>query len=213
MARKKGYSADELRDIANKAKRANQRLREIERQHLENDSAAYRYLDEINFDKNLNVKWLTTRPSIDESSDVVKFRTDIKTLEKTDKRTLYDLNKQLDKFLEQASTSKIASIKQNVEKSKKATEKELGKSLSMNEFRSLWEDEAFKAVANQFGGSEALDIMGDLEDKYSALSRADIAGSIQRQMKWAESHKKEVSRQSIERGLKRYAAKRLKTVK
>lgn len=123
-------------------KRANQRLRQLEKEGLDKSSLAYKYAEKKAFDDS---KLFTTT-----KKGEIKFTTKVAKLTKEEKMRL---EKELTKFLE-AKTSTVTGIKKATEKSRKKYEQLVGRELSPEEYNQLFTDSAMKNLWDSYGSQQ-----------------------------------------------------------
>ena len=161
-------------DIEKLVKKANQRLRELEKQGLANSSEAYQYImNKAN--KNLagktKVKMFATT-----SKGQIKFRTDLATLKKA-KNTYKAMIKAVEGFLE-AKTSTRTGISEKNKQTYESFKNTTGFSGSFAEFDDLWKNSEFVELTKRFGVSDTIAMMDSLQDMLNSndlhLSESDI---------------------------------------
>lgn len=135
-----------------KAKRATQRLRELEKQGLAKSSAAYRFVEKESYDSKF----------IDKTKKgEIKFTGKIGKMSNTD---LQDYNEMLDKFLN-AKTSKARETKQALDKAYQSfidnPENENMANISREDWEEAWTDDLFKRVNEKFGYEETFRIINE----------------------------------------------------
>ena len=143
MAR--GYSYQYTK-VANEAKRANTRLRAIEKANLTKTSA-YEYVQRLGFDASKHIAYT--------KKGEIKFRTDVSKMSETE---LKEHQRVIEDFL-QSKSSKAGEIKkrrqQAYDKWKKEKERQ-GQNIDMdvNEFSEFWELSNIKKLKDNFGSDE-----------------------------------------------------------
>ena len=143
MARRYSY---QYTKVANEAKRANTRLRAIEKANLTKTSA-YEYVRRLGFDDSKNIAYT--------KKGEIKFRTDVSKMSETE---LKEHQRVIEDFL-QSKSSKAGEIKKRrqraYEKWKKEKERQ-GQNIDMdvNEFSEFWELSVIKKLKNAYGSVE-----------------------------------------------------------
>lgn len=136
--------------VANEAKRANTRLRAIEKAKLTKTSA-YENVQRLGFDDSKNIAYT--------KKGEIKFRTDVSKMSESE---LKEHQRVIEDFL-QSKSSKVGEIKkrrqQAYDKWKKEKERQ-GQDVDMdvNEFSEFWELSVIKKLKNAYG-SEEVEIM------------------------------------------------------
>lgn len=138
-------------DLAGKVKRANERLRQIERTSNEEKSASYRYVRR-QYEGKSRPKYLGTT-----KAGEIKFRTDLTKI--TNLNTLKALESHVDFFLNQASSSKVSNINKAYKKGFESFKKRTGFQGTQSEFDDLWKDKRYKELIKAFGVSDAIEVM------------------------------------------------------
>lgn len=146
-------------ELASMAKRANQRLRELEKQGLTN-SPAYTYIERMRFRQD---------PALGETKHgEVKFRTDISRLSADDKTNLKNMIKA---FLnaETSTTKGARAVAKRARQGYAAGNKEIAEALTDNDYLSVWSTGIAKEWSRQYGSDftkQVIDALGT--DKNSA---------------------------------------------
>lgn len=156
--------------LASKIKKANERLRSLERANLDN-SPSYKAVETMATDRRLYMG--TTK------NGEIKFRTDIKKLQQESPQSLKALEKQVDKFLK-GKTSTLKGISRSYDKAfesaKKTTNKQGKKKEAFkgnkNDYLEMWGNSTFKKMAETFGSDEAVSMRNLAID--SGLSQEDF---------------------------------------
>ena len=142
---KRGYSYQYTK-VANEAKRANSRLRAIEKANLTNTSA-YENVRRMWFDNSKNISYT--------KKGEIKFRTDVSKMSESE---LKEHQRVIEDFL-QSKSSKVGEIKkrrqQAYDKWKKEKERQ-GQNIDMdvNEFSEFWELSIIKKLKDAYGSEE-----------------------------------------------------------
>lgn len=136
--------------VANEAKRANTRLRAIEKEKLTKTSA-YENVRRMGFDDSKNIAYT--------KKGEIKFRTDVSKMSETE---LKEHQRIIEDFL-QSKSSKVGEIKkrrqQAYDKWKKEKERQGQKvDMDVNEFSEFWELSVIKKLKDAYG-SEEVEIM------------------------------------------------------
>lgn len=165
---------DKLRDlVSNYAKTANKRLRNIEGEGLEDESAAYRSVRTFSRDGR-TFMGKTKKGEF-------KFRTDVT---KMDAETLRKEAMELDSFLFRSKTSTVKGIKdvlrqreallkqikekagqQNADGTKSQFVMDYFNNMSLKEFNEFWENQSMSAWVEQYGSDEVIRLIQEGEDK------------------------------------------------
>ena len=142
---KRSYSYQYTK-VANEAKRANTRLRAIEKANLTNTSA-YENVRRMGFDDSKHIAYT--------KKGEIKFRTDVSKMSETE---LKEHQRVIEDFL-QSKSSKVGEIKkrrqQAYDKWKKEKERQ-GQNIDMdvNEFSEFWELSIIKKLKDAYGSEE-----------------------------------------------------------
>ena len=166
MARKKLINADPWLEIASladlkeeverRAKRANQRLREIEKQGLEESSLAYRAIERYVYDKKAGYK--TTREGH------IAFSRSYKEMTREQLQQLYY---ETGRFLE-ATTSTVSGYKSALERSYAGYSKTKSYAkLSFEEYKRFWEAESVKT----YGYASIQTVMKSTKKGFSQIEK------------------------------------------
>lgn len=152
-------------DVEKLVKKANQRLRELEKQGLANSSEAYQYImNKAN--KNLagktKVKMFSTT-----TKGQIKFRTDLATLKKANKNTYKALIKTVEGFIE-AKTSTRTGINEKNKQTYESFKNTTGFKGNYSEFDDLWRNVEFIELTKIFGVSTTIEMMDDIRDTLKA---------------------------------------------
>lgn len=147
------------KEVATLAKRANQRLREIEKQGLTKASNAYRYIETLANDK----KQYTSTTKKGE----IKFDT---SLSKKSYNELSEEYAKLNTFLNESKTSTIKGIKAKYQKAYDTfKENNPNVQISFDEYGDLWRAKQIDKAVNMFGSNQAVKIYeqndSDIVDK------------------------------------------------
>lgn len=157
-------------DVEKLVKKANQRLRELEKQGLANSSEAYQYImNKAN--KNLagksKVKMFSTT-----AKGQIKFRTDLATLKKANKNTYKALIKTVEGFIE-AKTSTPTGISEKNKQTYESFKNTTGYTGSISEFDDLWKNTEFIELTKRYGVSDVINMMDEFSEKLH-MSEEDI---------------------------------------
>lgn len=158
MARTRSVSEDIIKDV----KRANQRLRELEKQGLANESKAYQYIMK-KANKNLAGDSKVKMFSITRSGQI-KFRTDLAKLKQENRNVYRAMLKNLEGFLEAKTSTKIG-IEDAHKKSFKKF-KEYGYKGNFNEWSDMWNNYAFEQLVKKFGVSDTVSIADNIVNEF-----------------------------------------------
>lgn len=170
--------------IADKTRRANRRLRDLERSGLSDSSNAYRYVKRLVYDGDRDN---TTDVS---STGKIKFRTDIKNMSFT------ELKKQLsvlDSFLT-SKTSTVGGIKRKYEQaydSFKKSDKD-NENVSFEDYIEMYDSKALVEFQLVYGSK----VMQELVQEYGIDIASQIASEV---LKENKKRKEEISLEEIER--------------
>lgn len=159
MARTKSVSED----IEKLIKRANQRLRQLEKDDLANTSKAYQYIMK-KAQKNLvgdsSVKMFSyTR------SGEIKFRTDLATLKKENKNVYNALVKAAIGFTEARTSTKIGM--EDIARDNYKGWKDKGFEGSFSEWSDMWSMYEFQELVKRFGVSDVVSMASDIESTFN----------------------------------------------
>ena len=156
------------------AKRANQRLRELENKHIEGSSNAYRFV-ETSVEKG---KFWATKGTQKKSAGKIKFNTNFRSMSDE------DIQKEL-KIINQFLNAPTSSTKGTRSKIDKLTDKfnaRTGLSFSPSEFVETMTDDLVKEMFKQFSASAIMDLF--LEDPdYSANAEQILQGLVTEKQK------------------------------
>ena len=173
--------------IADKTKRANRRLRDLERSGISNSSNAYRYIERLAYDDNDKNTISFT------STGKIKFRTDTKSM--SEKELKQQLT-YLDNFLS-AKTSTVGGVTRKYKKAYKTfSENENNIKLSFDEFIDEYDYEELVKYQKIYGSSA----MQELVSKYEVETAKDIAEKVLKRIE----KKGEVSLEEIEKIKKQF---------
>lgn len=132
--------------VATLAKRANQRLREIEKQDLADASPAYRYIERLHYDED--------NATATDSKGRMKFNTN------TRKKTYAQLQHEeaiLTRFLE-AKTSRAPGVRQMYEKATESLNKSTNRNLTVKEYGDMFLMDNMLATMKAYGSKEVVKI-------------------------------------------------------
>ena len=153
---KRAYSYQYTK-VANEAKKANTRLRAIEKANLTNTSA-YQNIRRMGFDDSKNISYT--------KKGEIKFRTDVSKMSESE---LKEHQRIIEDFL-QSKSSKVGEIKkrrqQAYEKWKKEKERQ-GQNIDMdvNEFSEFWELSIIKKLKDSLGSDEVELLVSEYGEK------------------------------------------------
>lgn len=171
MARTKSVSDEIIKDI----KRANQRLRQLEKDGLANESKAYQYIMK-KANKNLASKTKVKLFSVTRSGEI-KFRTDLAKLKKENKNVYRALIKNVEGFLESKSSTKIGiedAHKKSFEKFK-----DYGYKGTFNEWSDMWNDYNFQQLVKRYGVSDTVSMADDIVNQYHISYQETFKGMLE----------------------------------
>lgn len=163
---KKRYTDLDLEKIASKVKRANERLRRLEREGLENISNAYNFINKESHDK---ASYLSTT-----GTGKVKFRTDIRKLAKSDIQTLNKLQAEVDKFLSY-KTSTVGGVKDKYKSAKDFIDKESGDEGDWEDVANLFTSTMYTELIKEYGYSDTMDLLAEITEAYNIDLQTAIA--------------------------------------
>lgn len=164
-------SKDELaKKIEKSYKKANNRLKSIEKAGLTKASNAYRYIERESYD---NAEYLTEKG---------RFKKPTKKMSRNDLLSEY-VN--LNRFLNESKTSTVKGTKDRYKKAyntyAKKTKKAGGKPMSFEEYGDFWRSSKINKLLEQFGGSDLINFLSerglslnDLENIIDYLPDEDI---------------------------------------
>lgn len=159
MARQKAVSED----IEKLIKRANQRLRQLEKDGLANQSKAYQFIT------NKAVKNMASPTKVKmfayTSSGEIKFRTDLATLKKANKNVYKALVNLASGFTEAKSSTKIG-IEEAHKQSYEGFKNKTGFSGTFSQFSDMWSNYEFQELLKIFNVSELVSMADDLGNTY-----------------------------------------------
>lgn len=172
MAKQKAVSED----VEKLIKRANQRLRQLEKDGLANQSKAYQYIMNKamkNMAKGTKVKQFAyTR------SGEIKFRTDLATLKKQNKNVYKVVVKLASGFLDAKSSTKIG-IEDATKQSYEGFKNKTGFSGSFNEFSDLWDNTNFVTLIQRFGVSDTVSMADNLSEQFNISFDEALQGMVE----------------------------------
>lgn len=148
----KARRSDIATDVATMAKRANQRLRELEKHGLTEASHAYRYVERLTFDAD--------SATAHDKKGRIKWNTN--TRGKSYQQLQHE-KAELERFLNEAKTSTVKGTKAQFEKGYQTYEqkaKEAGrKTVSRSEYGDIWRMRNIKNLQKIYGSNEAVRII------------------------------------------------------
>lgn len=152
---KSSLSKSEIAKYSNLAKKANQRLRQLEKSQL--NTPAYKWVLRQG-QKGINYIGKTSKGQ-------VKFRTDITKLSQN-KSQFNAYIKALDSFLN-AKTSSITQVKAMLNESRKTFNDRFNMNLSQQEYLDMWSSSAIQSAMGLYGSTQVLDIIKKAPDNMS----------------------------------------------
>ena len=171
--------------IADKTKRANRRLRDLERAGFSDSSNAYRYIKTVAYDDIGITSYTSTRK--------IKFRTDTKNMSEEELKVQLSY---LDNFLS-AKTSTVGGVNQKYKKAYETfSENENDIKLSFDEFIDEYEYEALVEYQKIYGSIA----MQELVSEYGVEKANEIAKKVLKRIE----KKGEVSLEEIEKIKKQF---------
>lgn len=165
-------SEDIVRDI----KRANQRLRQLEKDGLANESSAYRYIMRVaqqNLASDTKVKqFAVTR------SGQIKFRTDLAALKKENLNTYRAMLKKVEGFLDAGTSTKIG-IQDAHKKAYETFKQKFNYKGDFKDWSDMWNYASFKELVKRFKNvSDALSIVDDVASHFNNLTQEQLYDEI-----------------------------------
>lgn len=171
MARVRSVSEDIIKDI----KRANQRLRQLEKDGLANESKAYQYIMK-KANKNLASDTKVKMFSITRSGEI-KFRTDLAKLKQENRNVYRALVKNVEGFLEAKSSTRTG-IQEGHKKSYEAF-KDYGYTGTFNEWSDMWSDYNFQQLVKRYGVSDTVSMADDIVNQYHISYEETFKGMLE----------------------------------
>ena len=159
------------KEIENEVKRANQRLRQLEKDKLANVSKAYQYITNKAL-KNLASDTKVKRFARTRSGQI-KFRTDLATLKKENINVYKTLIKNVEGFLN-AKTSTRIGIEDTYRSSYEGFKDTTGYSGSFSDFSNLFSNSAYEYLLKYFSVSELGTMLDYLDGMYPNMSESEI---------------------------------------
>lgn len=133
-----------LREVKVLTKRANQRLRQLEKSGVSQQSKAYRYVKRLVFDKQINnIVDVTNKGE-------PKFKTSFSNLSN---RQLKQQLREVETFL-QAKTSTVRSVKKAYEKAYKTYSRLYNDNLTFEEYSNLFDESSLSWYSKTYGSKE-----------------------------------------------------------
>lgn len=133
-----------LREVKVLTKRANQRLRQLEKSGVSQQSKAYRYVERLVFDKQINnIVDVTNKGE-------PKFKTSFSNLSN---RQLQQQLREVETFL-QAKTSTVRSVKKAYEKAYKTYSRLYNDNLTFEEYSNLFDESSLAWYSKTYGSKE-----------------------------------------------------------
>lgn len=167
MAKTKSVSYD----IELMVKRANQRLRQLEKDDLANTSKAYQYITNKAL-KNLSGKTKVKMFSYTRSGEI-KFRTDLATLKKQNSKVYKALVKTVQGFLDTKTSTRIG-IEDSYKSSYEGFKNTTGYSGSFSDFSDLFTNSNYEILLKEFSVSELGSMLDYIEGMLPNLSQDEI---------------------------------------
>lgn len=158
-------------DIELMIKRANQRLRQLEKDDLANTSKAYQYITNKAL-KNLSGKTKVKMFSYTRSGEI-KFRTDLATLKKQNPKVYKALVKTVQGFLDTKTSTRIG-IEDAYKSSYEGFKNTTGYSGSFSDFSDLFENSNYEILLKEFSVSELGSMLDYIEGMLPNLSQDEI---------------------------------------
>lgn len=158
-------------DIELMIKRANQRLRQLEKDDLANTSKAYQYITNKAL-KNLSSKTKVKMFSYTRSGEI-KFRTDLATLKKQNPKVYKALVKTVQGFLDTKTSTRIG-IEDSYKASYEGFKNTTGYSGSFSDFSNLFSNSAYEYLLKYFSVSELGSMLDYIEGMLPNLSQDEI---------------------------------------
>lgn len=156
MAKYSKYMSKAINKARADVKRLNQRLRELEKQGLENASPWYNSLKKALHD---NVTYVTT-----DSKGRVKFRTDIATLYASNPRSFYALERKVQRSYESKSTT-YTEFKESWLKGFEQFKRDNPTiDISIDDYSTMLDDDRTSRAIKKYGYSEFMDLMQEATD-------------------------------------------------
>lgn len=167
MAKTKSVSYD----IELMVKRANQRLRQLEKDDLANTSKAYQYITNKAL-KNLSGKTKVKMFSYTRSGEI-KFRTDLATLKKQNSKVYKALVKTVQGFLDTKTSTRIG-IEDSYKASYEGFKNTTGYSGSFSDFSDFFANSNYEILLKEFTVSELGSMLDYIEGMLPNLSQDEI---------------------------------------
>ena len=133
-----------LREVKALTKRANQRLRQLEKSGVSQQSRAYRYVKRLVFDKQINNIVDVTKKG------EPKFKTSFSNLSN---RQLKQLLREVETFL-QAKTSTVKNVKKAYENAYKTYSRLYNDNLTFEEYSNLFDESSLEWYSKTYGSKE-----------------------------------------------------------
>lgn len=132
----------EIEKLKKDIKRANQRLRQLEKFGFTNSSLAYRHIEKLNYDNDKAIGYT--------KKGEIKFKTNLKNLTYNE---INHLQSVVEKFLN-ARTSTSTGILQMTEESRKQYEEKTGQTVEKNTYAEMWTNAKCVEFLNLYGSKE-----------------------------------------------------------
>lgn len=162
----KARRSDIASDVATMAKRANQRLRELEKRGLTEASHAYRYVERLAFDAD--------SATAHDKKGRVKWNTN--TRGKTYQQLQHE-KAELERFLNEAKTSTVKGTKAQFEKGYKTYAEKVAKAgrqaVDRSTYGDIWRMRNIKRAKEIYGSSEAIRIVERAQTRGLSIEEID----------------------------------------
>ena len=117
---------EQIKELRKDIKRANQRLRELEKRGLSNSSLAYRYIEKLAYDEDKAIGKT--------ANNEIKFKTSLSGLTHNE---LTHLQNEVNKFLK-TKTSTYIGYSELIRESREKFQQKIGQPISEQEYADLW---------------------------------------------------------------------------
>lgn len=150
-------------DVEKLIKRANQRLRQLEKDGLANQSKAYQFIMN-KAQKNMASKTKVKQFAMTSKGEI-KFRTDLATLKKANKNVYNAVIRLATGFTETKGSTKIG-IEEKYKGGYETFKRLHGFTGTFEQYTDMWKNEEFKKLENIFKTSYIVEMGEDLADKF-----------------------------------------------